>query len=607
MFQTPPQRTSARELLTTQKLSIPVYQRGYAWGDEEIDEFVLDISNLWKKDRRPEEHFLGTMLTYHRAEDEWLNVLEIIDGQQRITTISLLILAVRESAKRLLDSELLQPELARVALRIAQSADECLHMKRADGERVPRLSLNEQDDAEWRRLVKEGTPASRVTRRTLARSSVRINEAFDSLSRLLSEHTRMDSPDAATKSVAWLEERFARSLDCLHVVRLTAKDEKDVYDLFMIINDRGRPLSNVDLLRTSTLQRLKGRQRDFRRAKTAFGLLVDAEESAANRALAHYINSFTGARMPKSKVLPETRALLFGAPEAPVSHDELLDRLEDLEAGTRFLLRFYDSPVDWYGEAYPFPTPNVGADRQFRLLSVLKSESCKPLLVAARGGIDAERYKALLGILERIVFRVVITNGVHKSLLADFFIDQAARLRVDPGSWNPVSVWSDALADSAADGRITLNLPKHCSDAKFKVGLSELDYRKQKGYIAFLLHGLETFDHRAQRPSDEVTFNFKQLHLDHIVPQSDEENPVVREGLAHSPGNLVLISGPKNQSLGGQPYGPEKARAYCQSKIRMTRDIGANSHTWTPSDVRARTDDMCTEACKVWSFSAKVW
>lgn len=608
MFQTPPQKTTARLLFTEKKLSIPVYQRGYAWDDEEIEEFALDIGNLWKPAKRPEEHFLGTMLTYLKTEGEWLSVMEVIDGQQRITTISVLLIAIREAAKRVLTIDALSDATRRMALDVAQRADECVRVKNSAGEHVPRLSLNEQDDLEWQRLVREGTSAGKVARRSLPRSAQLINSAFDQLTRLVHEGVTFDSHESVTRSVAKLEERLKRTLDSLLIVLLTAQNEKDVYDLFMIINDRGRPLSNVDLLRTSTLQRLKLKVRDFRRAKTGFGLLVNADEGDANRAMTHYANSFSGNRIPKSRVLAEMRSLLFGQADEPADNDTILDRLDLFEAGTRYLLKLSDTNADWYGDVYPYPSALVGADRQYRLLAILKSESCKPLLVAARELIRDERaFCGLLGTLERIVFRVLITGGVHKSQLADFFIDQAQQLRQNPSTWSAETMWRDALAPELPEGRVAIDLVTNCPDAKFRVGVEALSYKKQRGYITYLLHGIETYDSQTQRPKTDVTFNFKQLHLDHIVPQSDEAHAVVESGLEHTVGNIVILSGSRNQSIGGQPYGPEKARAYVQSSIRMTREIGANAQAWTVENVKERTKELAAAACKVWSLSERGW
>src|SRR5262245_26483046 len=115
MFQEPQKRT-VRELLSSRKLAIPIYQRGYAWTDDEVDDYVEDIGDLWKSPAgHRKQHFLGMMLCYNRVDDVWTNVLELIDGQQRLTTTSLLLLAFREGARSLEMADAATPELVKTA------------------------------------------------------------------------------------------------------------------------------------------------------------------------------------------------------------------------------------------------------------------------------------------------------------------------------------------------------------------------------------------------------------------------------------------------------------------------------------------------------------
>ncbi len=68
---------------------IPIYQRNYAWEKDEITALVQDVYDAYKKDRsRP--YYIGTLVSYHKGD----NVFEIIDGQQRLTTLRLLLEAL---------------------------------------------------------------------------------------------------------------------------------------------------------------------------------------------------------------------------------------------------------------------------------------------------------------------------------------------------------------------------------------------------------------------------------------------------------------------------------------------------------------------------------
>lgn len=65
---------------------IPIYQRNYAWGKEEIAALVQDIYDAYKKDAE-KPYYIGTLVSYHKGD----RVFEIIDGQQRLTTLRLLL------------------------------------------------------------------------------------------------------------------------------------------------------------------------------------------------------------------------------------------------------------------------------------------------------------------------------------------------------------------------------------------------------------------------------------------------------------------------------------------------------------------------------------
>lgn len=91
IYQENPKELSIYELLTKDKYIIPIYQRNYAWGEEEISQLLQDIWDIVKatntaKDQNYQSYYIGSLVVHKREID-----LEIIDGQQRHTTLSILI------------------------------------------------------------------------------------------------------------------------------------------------------------------------------------------------------------------------------------------------------------------------------------------------------------------------------------------------------------------------------------------------------------------------------------------------------------------------------------------------------------------------------------
>ena len=69
----------------TMTYMIPVYQRNYAWEEDEITALIKDVFDSYKNAK--ETYYIGTLVTYKRGE----NVYEVIDGQQRLTTIYIIL------------------------------------------------------------------------------------------------------------------------------------------------------------------------------------------------------------------------------------------------------------------------------------------------------------------------------------------------------------------------------------------------------------------------------------------------------------------------------------------------------------------------------------
>lgn len=77
---------------------IPIYQRNYAWEDDEITALIQDVYDAYQKDKNSSQkgtYFIGTLVSYHKGDQ----VYEVIDGQQRLTTINLVLAALGISGK----------------------------------------------------------------------------------------------------------------------------------------------------------------------------------------------------------------------------------------------------------------------------------------------------------------------------------------------------------------------------------------------------------------------------------------------------------------------------------------------------------------------------
>lgn len=82
-----------KELFSSDNYIIPIYQRNYAWGEREITQLIQDIVDYIKKDKMP-NYYIGTLIVWERTL-EGATSFETIDGQQRLTTLSLLLSLIK--------------------------------------------------------------------------------------------------------------------------------------------------------------------------------------------------------------------------------------------------------------------------------------------------------------------------------------------------------------------------------------------------------------------------------------------------------------------------------------------------------------------------------
>ena len=91
---------SVQEVLNGADLyKIPIYQRNYAWGDKEITQLIQDIADYISEEKEKNNYYIGSLIVYVRNEEKRNEFYETIDGQQRLTTLSILVAVIKNIYK----------------------------------------------------------------------------------------------------------------------------------------------------------------------------------------------------------------------------------------------------------------------------------------------------------------------------------------------------------------------------------------------------------------------------------------------------------------------------------------------------------------------------
>jgi len=199
-----------------EQFSIPAYQRRYSWGGKQIADLFNDINLLDTED----SHLLGNIVCLTSSHSVGINTLELVDGQQRITSLSIFLKAIQDRYFDLKDKE------------IVKEIDAYLFCKGIDRKPLNKVLLGDLDNPDYINLLekKDGI------------KNDKLKEAYT----LLKE---------------WVDELDMNELHILYykfinkaiVVRLDVGEAKDAYKLFETINNRGLSLNATDIIKNFLL------------------------------------------------------------------------------------------------------------------------------------------------------------------------------------------------------------------------------------------------------------------------------------------------------------------------------------------------------------------
>lgn len=217
-------------VLKLHRLAVPPYQREYSWGVDQVEQLYADLALAKSEDA---DYFLGTIVTIPRAGD---GALEVIDGQQRLTTTAFLLAAMRDY---LLNTQ--------GGLMVVESIEnEFLStIDRRAAEQIPRLRLNVDDNEFFLSLIRQPGAGKRPKprRESHERLIAAARAASVAVKNIVSPYSEQHRVDALNDWLEFIESNAT-------VILLKAPDGAQAFRMFETLNDRGLKTSQVDLVKS---------------------------------------------------------------------------------------------------------------------------------------------------------------------------------------------------------------------------------------------------------------------------------------------------------------------------------------------------------------------
>jgi len=577
------------------------YQRDYAWEEEDVEDFVKDVQTLYRARLQgsPKTHFFGGLVLLDRYVSGTGSgiVREVVDGQQRLATFfittALIAAAMEELAEMAEEGDSGVYTEAQSHAELTRSGF-LEYQEVAEGRKQARLrlTLSRADRAYFEQLIRgeKALPPERESHK-------RLTKARDTIWATLVAPL-LNAPVSLANRLQYLLDLQSSVVDDSYVIQIVSDERDEAYRLFMVLNDRGRTLSDGDLLRARTLELLEGYPDHQEQVERYWDQILSGSYTEIDQFLRSYYPSHLGQRAPRRDLFDHfcEHFLDYSASLPRDDADKVMARVANMKTESELHSKIAEG--EW-----PYDDTQVSAwdrERLFRLVKVLRHKLCIPLLLSVASRMDEKSFSRLVNMLERLVFRYVIVVGAHPGSLGEKYYQHARDLRSAQNGYDLDKLGEDLRKLAEA------NAP----DNLFRISLTEkLDYSKssQRRIIKHFLTTLE--DHHTwfrngapgePKPDKTRSFDINQVTIEHIYPQNAFLIVPELEPSKHDIGNLTFWAPNDNRAAGNAPFVDKKDR-YEQSNVMLTREL-ADLSDWTAQSLTERRRKLVRMAFKIFAI-----
>ncbi|MET9464209.1 DUF262 domain-containing protein [Streptomyces sp. NPDC006544] len=549
-------------------------QRQYAWSKKEVDTYWTDIQKFRiarvTGKEADSEYFIGPIVT---ITDEHKKGRSLLDGQQRLTTSTILISVIRDILWRMGS-----PESCATANNMQRD-----YVARKAGRKDPMeyflvLSLFDRDF--FRDFIQDWNETSGSTRgseESKRPSHKLIQEAYSNFESKVSGELSV-FPDEDSR-LDWLDSLYDCLIQGLVFVEIQTPTSSDANEVFETINSRGKDLSTVDLVRNFLMEKSR-EEVSKQRVNDTWRVLLDSFEKREE--IERFLRHFWVARHGDVK-----SHSLYSAIRIELTRE--FSKTPQVYSPRAFAAELESASLR-YVDLIHCSTGVEEFDNALMDIKALGADALHPLLLAASERNDYTQLQDLIEACLSYYVRWTVIGTRESTVLEENIFGVAKE-------------FSGGAGCSSIMRRVCGWIPDNDT---FKSAFEEASLPKPS-QARYILARIET-QMRAEAGIDELfPVTSGRVHVESIYPQ--QPDPKFRldehEAWVHRLGNLTLLSGRRNPGVVNLTY-PEKSHQYEGSALLVASDSGterlwdSTSGQWNRQGIRARQADMAKIALELW-------
>jgi uncharacterized protein with ParB-like and HNH nuclease domain len=557
------------------KYVIPRYQREYSWG-------IDNLATFWSDIHEEEDFFFGSVVL--KTPDRRGARIEIIDGQQRMLTMTILYAAIRDVIQRLGDS---QGSAAIHSQYILQ------RVGRRDGDFIIRPTFGLRDYFE--RSIQSVNPNFRnPSTKEEKRVQRNYNWLRDKINQMM-VHENME------ENLAVIDDLIDRTRR-MQIIRIHVTDSYDAYRIFETVNATGVDLSVADLIKNMVFRHIREDEHtgeDPAQVKWSEmkDNLAEINLDVARFVRYHWISSRETVTMGK----------LYKSVKQATSSRGWQSLLEELLEDSRLINRLMRGQI---------PNPNMYANisrinKKLESIFVLGFSQCYVLLLSVyrnreRLGFSWDDFESLVTEIENFnfIYHTICTRPANR--VETFYSRKAILINQIENNSDGVARFRSNI-NSIYNELVSLKPNKSDFINDFIANTQYSNSTKKKSLIRYILGRFEGYfypEHVVERPIDE------SISIEHILPQRPEEHWGLSseevKPYVHQIGNLVLVGQGFNSSA--RNFGLEvKLEELGTTGVRTTAElisiISENENpVWSENEIYQRSNSIAELAYdELWS------
>ncbi|WP_417374871.1 DUF262 domain-containing protein [Gimesia maris] len=558
--------TDVESLLDSGYYYIPRFQRPYSWDDENNNDFWKDIV-----ENPSEDYFIGSMVVYKKSKQKY----GVVDGQQRLTTITILLCVIRDQLLDLNASDL------------AKGLHQLIERKDRDNqdEYVLRTETSFPYFQEYIQKYNED-PDADCDIRTEEENLKNAHLCFQNLVGSILESVDNDQSISGVRKKKIKIQRLTELRDLvlnLNLIFITLDHEDDAYIIFETLNTRGKDLALTDLVKNHFSKHLKSKG-GVDHARLKWERMLDTiHNSSADISPDTFIYHFWASRyesVPQKKLFPKLKK--------EITKSKAKDYLKYLESDSKLYRSLHEITYGW-NKNEKDAARSLGAMQLFKLSQPIPA-TLSLVRAYKDGKIKYARLRDTLLAIEKFHFQfTAITSSRSSGGISAMYSSFAQKL------YDSTSSQGAALEIKQLVEKLRERVP---SLDEFIVAFKEVHLTnsnsKQKNLVRYILRKLsENFKYKYPVDYDELT-------VEHLYSQSKIDERWT-EDIVGSIGNLIFLDEEMNVQLSSKSVA-DKKKLLVKADYVLPEYI-KNAKDWTPKQIIDNTERLARIAYdEVWKI-----